>query len=88
MCARLVRSVSGFGRPHCQRAPQLYTIACSPTGQWRVFRGMALACPEMPMLATNKSRGHIEDSSLGYLEAVRLFPLLTAVFTDQTPIYD
>ena len=88
MCVRLVRCVFGFGRPHCQRAPPLYTIACSPTGQWLVFRDMALACPEMPMLATNKSRGHIEDSSLAYLEAVRLLPLLTAVFTGQTPIYD
>ena len=48
---------------------------------------MALAYPLMPMLATNKSEGHIEDSSLDYLEAVRLF-ILAAVFTGQTLIYD
>ena len=62
-------------------------IARSPTGQWLVFRDMALAYPLMPMLATNKSEGHIEDSSLDYLEAVRLF-ILAAVFTGQTLIYD
>ena len=65
----------------------IINIARSPTGQWLVFRGMALAYPEMPMLATNKSEGHIEDSSLDYLEAVRLF-ILAAVFTDQTLIND
>ena len=74
----------GFNQSHCQC---VYNIARSPTGQWLVFRDMALAYPLMPMLATNKSEGHIEDSSLDYLEAVRLF-ILAAVFTGQTLIYD
>ena len=57
--------------------------ASSTTGQWLVLQGLALANPGEPMLASNKSSGQIEDSSLDYLEAVS-FPLLAALFTGQT----